>query len=373
MVLPAMNVDDPDVRRAEARRSRDNERVKKLHDGRLRNNGVRELDLNEIGDLMHHVSIRRYISRVEADEAAQRHEEAVRLRQEWLSQSLTRGERREADIARKEMSALNVDDCSVASAQKFDGEDLGRHERRRLQASQVREWTQSQIAAKNAKASDDKERDRHYDETMRGVSELQQQAEADYERERAKQALEVRRYNEAMANALKEQGVAQHELNDIIDRSEILATVQSDFLSENALQAKLANPNRVRVDHWKGLSKDEVKKIVLSNNDLLTAKQKQHCLEKESELLQHQAEDGIRRQLIEIDYDAEKQKAQTQLEIQQTLKRQALEAKERYGTDLLATQFLRMMPCRHREKKQKEQSQGKIEKSFFNSFGRSFR
>ncbi|ETV95216.1 hypothetical protein H310_11136 [Aphanomyces invadans] len=370
MVLPAMNVDDPDVRRAEARRSRDNERVKKLHDGRLRNNGADIIGIKnqivekearaarEAQEEQQHVheqeSIRRYISRVEADEAAQRHEEAVRLRQEWLSQSLTRGERREADIARKEMSALNVDDCSVASAQKFDGEDLGRHERRRLQASQVREWTQSQIAAKNAKASDDKERDRHYDETMRGVSDLQQQAEADYERERAKQALEVRRYNEAMANALKEQGVAQHELNDIIDRSEILATVQSDFLSENALQAKLANPNRVRVDHWKGLSKDEVKKIVLSNNDLLTAKQKRHCLEKESELLQHQAEDGIRRQLIEIDYDAEKQKAQTQLEIQQTLKRQALEAKER-------------------EKKQKEQSQGKIEKSFFNSFGRSFR
>ena len=36
-----LNNEDVDVRRAEARRARDQERVKKLHDGRLRNIGVR--------------------------------------------------------------------------------------------------------------------------------------------------------------------------------------------------------------------------------------------------------------------------------------------------------------------------------------------
>ncbi|RHY89300.1 hypothetical protein DYB35_004182, partial [Aphanomyces astaci] len=364
MVLPTSTlVEDPEVRRALARRSRDTERVKKLHDGRLRNNGADIIGIknqliekearaareahDELVYVQEQESIRRYLSRVEADEAAQRHDDAAKLRQEWLSQGLTRGERREADIARstKDFSALNVDACSVATAQKFDGEDLGRHERRRVQASQVRDWTQSQLDAKHAKAADDMERDRLYDETMKGVGELQLQAEVEYDREKTKLALEVRRFNQAMASATKDHGIALDELNDRVDRGEIAATVQSDFMSENALQAHTSNPHRVRVDHWKGLSKDEVKSIVLSNHELVQAKQQRHAAEAEDEMERSHVQDGIRRQMAENEYAADKHRAYTQLEIQATLKRQVQQAKDRYGHQLLCISIYRSGQC----------------------------
>ncbi|KAH9162695.1 hypothetical protein LEN26_000829, partial [Aphanomyces euteiches] len=182
MVLPNFTADDPEIRRAEARRARDNERVKKLHDGRLRNIGAdiagvknqleekKEREMQEAREEENYAKeqeeIRRYLIRVEADEAAQEREEASKLQREWMNQSLTRSERREADIARsiRDISALDVDKCSVSSAQNFDGEDRMRHDRLRLQAAQVRDWTLNQLSDKEARAQQEMQEERAYSE-----------------------------------------------------------------------------------------------------------------------------------------------------------------------------------------------------------------
>ncbi|KAF0719141.1 Aste57867_1255 [Aphanomyces stellatus] len=275
--------------------------------------------------------IRRYLTRLEADEAVQKREDASNLRQEWMNQSITRNERREADIARstKDFSALNIDTCSISTAQKFDGEDLTRHERQRLQATQIRDWTLLQMKEKHARENQESEREKAYSDTMRGVSNLQKEAEEDFERERASQAMEVRRFNEAMAANQRNHELKLKGKNERMNEDEIITTVKSDFLSESTQQSMTSNSGRVRVDHWKGMSKDEATQIILSNDELLQAKQQQKIADENSEMEESRIQNEIRRQMTEYQYETEMKRAHTHLEVQQTLKRQAEEAKER--------------------------------------------
>ncbi|OQR96572.1 hypothetical protein ACHHYP_15137 [Achlya hypogyna] len=372
MVLPGVNGEDVDVRRAEARRARDQERVKKLHDGRLRNIGADIVGVkNQIAEkqqlaqqqaveddkqFQEQEDLRRYLIRVEAEETLARRDEAAKLRRDWAAQSLSRHERKEADIARsiKDQPPLNVDACNISSAQKFDGEDRGRHERHRLQAAQCRDWTQLQLQERQQRAQAEADDARAYADTMAHVSRLQHEAETDYEREKTKQALEVRRFNEALAAQQRHDGLRAKARTHDMDQSEICATLTSALVSENPLQAKLDVGHRVRVDHWKGLSPEEAKAVVLSNERLLAANQAKRDADKEAEMEEARRQEQLRRQMAEYEHDAEKRRVYHTLEVQQTLKRQAEEAKER-------------------ERRQKDLSQGKIEKGFFNSFGTSFR
>ncbi|KDO22871.1 hypothetical protein SPRG_12008 [Saprolegnia parasitica CBS 223.65] len=367
-----LNSEDVDVRRAEARRARDQERVKKLHDGRLRNIGADIVGVkNQIAEkqqlaqqqadeeekqFQEQEDLRRYLIRVEAEETLVKRDEAAKLRRDWAMQSQTRSERREADIARstKDFAAINVDGCNLSSAQKFDGEDRGRHERHRLQAAQNRDWAQLQMQERQARLQADYDDARAYADTMAHVSKLQDEAETEYEREKTKQALEVRKFNEAMlANQRLNNSRARARTLDM-DQSEIQATVSSALVSENPLQAKTDVSGRVRVDHWKGLSPEQAKAVVFSNEAILAAKQAKREMERDAELEESRQQDLLRRQMAQYEYEAEKKRVQQTLEVQQTLKRQAEEAKER-------------------ERRQKDLSQGKIEKGFFNSFGTSFR
>ncbi|OQR88665.1 hypothetical protein THRCLA_10171 [Thraustotheca clavata] len=339
--------EDVELRRAEARRARDSERVKKLHDGRLRSIGAdivgvknqiaekqqraKDLAAEEEKQAQEQEEIQRYLIRVEADEALQRREEANRLRKEWTTQSLTRNERREADIAKstKEFAAIKVDDCCVSAAQKFDGEDRCRHERLRLQAAQNREWATLQMTEKQARAQAERDETRAYADTMANVSRLQFEAETEYDREKAKQALEVRKFNEAMLNQQRQASFRAKQRNQEMNNDEILSTVTSALVSETPLQAKLDVPHRVRVDHWKGLSNEEARAVINANDNLLQLKQAKRDADKEAMIEEARQQDILRRQMTEYEYEAEKKRVQQTLEVQETLRRQAEEAKER--------------------------------------------
>ncbi|CAK4642127.1 hypothetical protein AeMF1_010038 [Aphanomyces euteiches] len=347
MVLPNFTADDPEIRRAEARRARDNERVKKLHDGRLRNIGAdiagvknqleekKEREMQEAREEENYAKeqeeIRRYLIRVEADEAAQEREEASKLQREWMNQSLTRSERREADIARsiRDISALDVDKCSVSSAQNFDGEDRMRHDRLRLQAAQVRDWTLNQLSDKEARAQQEMQEERAYSERLQTISRFQQEAEAEFDQDRAAKALEIRRFNEALVAAQRSQRSKLKKRNETMDEDEIIATCTSDFLSENSLQARTSNPGRVRVDHWKGMSKEEQRKIVSYNDQLLLEKQQKKSEDRQRELEESRNHMNTLRQMTEYEHEAEKKRILSKMELQQTLKQQVQEAKER--------------------------------------------
>ncbi len=312
--------------------------------------------------------------RVEAEEAHQKREGAEKLRQEWLNQSLTQNERREGDIAQsiKRFASFNINDCSLASAQMFEGEDTDRHERRRMQAAQIREWTLSQMAEKKIRDDEERVRDKVYAESMENIGRFQQDAELEYEREKARQAIENRRYNESIVAYQRSQKLKLKQENQQMDDEEIRATNSSTLLNETVIQSKTANPNRVRCDHWKGMSKEEAKNIVCSNEEIIQTKKQQKVEKIQAEVDEAQVQNEIRRQMTEYEYEAEKKKVRQTLEVQQTLKRQADEAKERLVIYFKLNRVTHIFVL-FREKKQKELSQGKIEKSFFNYFGKSFR
>lgn len=176
--------DDPATKRILARRARDAERTKKLHNSRLRNVGAdiagikaqiqakqevkRAQQEDDRSYMNNQEAVRRYLTSVEQEAWQLQHTEAIALRADWSTQSSTRGDRIEADLAIPvtQIPATHAETCSLGAAQLFDGEDTMKKERLRLQALQLRKWTEAQKMEKSAKSAQAKQEDMAFAATL---------------------------------------------------------------------------------------------------------------------------------------------------------------------------------------------------------------
>lgn len=305
-------------------------------------------------------AIRRYLMQVESEDALARRREMLALRNDWVLQGALNDEARAREAAER-ARGVDPEVCAPGAAQKFVGEDVTRLERMRLQALQRAQWAREQGCEKEVRGrQEQQQRDEEAAYTLE-IARLQQELHEASESERARVAADLQHFNQLLLDSQRVARSREREREHQQNASEIAFTLASNLVSENPRQADRDGPGsgdpfgqRVRVDHWKGLSGSQTKQL-LTENDLLLAEKARRA---EQQRLQEE-EDARRaadlhRALTAQERDAQIRRTQHELELQQTRARQAAEAAAR-------------------EQRDAERARGAIDPGFFRNFGRSYR
>jgi len=152
---------------------------------------------------------------------------------------------------------------SVSGMQQFHGEDLSYAQRVKVQQEELRQWSAELTASKAANARAEKEADAIYAERALQIDQMKTDLEATARMARTQTNVAVAEYQLAQAAAKREREAAAQkaELQDNIE--EIQNNLAGDVLTENpSVGRSFLAPNRVRPDHYKGMSPYEQQAIL---------------------------------------------------------------------------------------------------------------
>ena len=152
---------------------------------------------------------------------------------------------------------------SVSGLQQFHGEDLSYATRIKVQQEELRQWQEEAIATKLAQSTAQKEADAAFAKRAIEIDQMKIDLEATSRMARTSANVAVAEYQLAQAAAKREREAAaqKSELQDNIE--EIQNNLAGDMLTENpAVGRSFLAPNRVRPDHYKGMSPAEQEAIV---------------------------------------------------------------------------------------------------------------
>ncbi|XP_058164910.1 RIB43A-like with coiled-coils protein 2 [Dasypus novemcinctus] len=189
--------------------------------------------------------------------------------------------RREFDLSdplalKKDLPARQSDNDirnTISGMQKFMGEDLNFHERKKFQEEQNREWSfQQQREQKNAQADHKFAEDLYtktrlqFDETARHLQNLESAT-------RKAVCVSVKEFNkkQALESAERKRREKSQEQEDNL--AEISSLLHGDLLSENPQQAASSfGPHRVVPDRWKGMSQEQLGQIRITQKQQIQEK-----------------------------------------------------------------------------------------------------
>nr|XP_035129269.2 RIB43A-like with coiled-coils protein 2 [Callithrix jacchus] len=153
---------------------------------------------------------------------------------------------------------------TISGMQKFMGEDLNFHERKKFQEEQNREWSlQQQREWKNAQA-ERKHAEAFYTETRLQFDETAKHLQKLESATRKAVCASVKEFNKSQAieSAERKKQEKAQELEDNL--AEITNLLRGDLLSENPQQAASSfGPHRVVPDRWKGMTQEQLEQIRL--------------------------------------------------------------------------------------------------------------
>uniref|UniRef100_A0A4W2H9N6 RIB43A domain with coiled-coils 2 n=1 Tax=Bos indicus x Bos taurus TaxID=30522 RepID=A0A4W2H9N6_BOBOX len=153
---------------------------------------------------------------------------------------------------------------TISGMQKFMGEDLNFHLRKKFQEEQNREWSLQQqkermIGRENQKCAEDlylKTR-LQFDETAKHLQNLETAT-------RKAVCATVKEFNKNQALESAEKKIQERKQEQEDNLAEISNMLRGDLLSENPQQAASSfGPHRVVPDRWKGMSQEQLEEIRL--------------------------------------------------------------------------------------------------------------
>ncbi|XP_018873490.1 RIB43A-like with coiled-coils protein 2 isoform X1 [Gorilla gorilla gorilla] len=180
--------------------------------------------------------------------------------------------RREFDLSdplalKKDLPARQSDNDvrnTVSGMQKFMGEDLNFHERKKFQEEQNREWSlQQQREWKNARA-EQKCAEALYTETRLQFDETAKHLQKLESTTRKAVCASVKDFNKSQAIKSVERKKQEKKQEQEDNLAEITSVLRGDLLSENPQQAASSfGPHRVVPDRWKGMTQEQLEQIRL--------------------------------------------------------------------------------------------------------------
>ncbi|KAF0883128.1 RIBC2 protein, partial [Crocuta crocuta] len=178
--------------------------------------------------------------------------------------------RREFDLSdplalRKDLPARQSDNDirnTVSGMQRFMGEDLNFHERKRFQEEQNREWaSQQQREQERARAAQRRAEDLYFktrlqfDETAKHLQNLESAT-------RKAVCAAVKEFNKNQATESVERKTREKKQEEEDNLAEISNLLRGDLLSENPQPAASSlGPHRVVPDRWKGMTREQLEHI----------------------------------------------------------------------------------------------------------------
>lgn len=165
----------------------------------------------------------------------------------------------------KDLPPVTDDDESrvgVSALQVFDGEDKGKADREARLAAEQRAIVEEQLALKAARAAEDKEEDRKFAEFHAQLAEMLAEAEAVSTQEDLIKRLRLQQENLSAARAKRQAERAAAAAGLQRDIELMQAAMADPMLCEDRTLAFSAEgPHRVRRDHYKGMSVEDVEAI----------------------------------------------------------------------------------------------------------------
>ncbi|XP_063560856.1 RIB43A-like with coiled-coils protein 2 isoform X2 [Gorilla gorilla gorilla] len=175
--------------------------------------------------------------------------------------------RHETFALKKDLPARQSDNDvrnTVSGMQKFMGEDLNFHERKKFQEEQNREWSlQQQREWKNARA-EQKCAEALYTETRLQFDETAKHLQKLESTTRKAVCASVKDFNKSQAIKSVERKKQEKKQEQEDNLAEITSVLRGDLLSENPQQAASSfGPHRVVPDRWKGMTQEQLEQIRL--------------------------------------------------------------------------------------------------------------
>lgn len=179
--------------------------------------------------------------------------------------------RREWDLNRPDAKLLDaparIGDsdarCGISSLQKFHGEDLSAADRKRAQQQQYHDWWLQQKADSQAAKQEEEEELRAHGNLVKLCDTVQQTVMSEEKSvNRASQSYTMDE-NKRLAAHRRSEADKQHTQDNSLRSHEISCAIDNPMLSEDPCQAtSFLAAGRVRVDHWKGMTKEEHQSII---------------------------------------------------------------------------------------------------------------
>ena len=147
---------------------------------------------------------------------------------------------------------------SVSGLQKFRGEDLAYAQRIRVQQEELREWSYELALKKAEQLAADMARDDAHAKRALEIDQMKLDLEATARMARTAANVAVAEYQLAQAAAKREREAAAQKAELQDNTEEIQCNLASDMLTENPVVGRsFIAPNRLRPDHYKGMSPAE--------------------------------------------------------------------------------------------------------------------
>lgn len=164
----------------------------------------------------------------------------------------------------------------ISSAQIFEGEDLGRRERKQKQREQQRAWLDQQIMERKHAEDSRLQAEKALQESMQSRDNRLQDMASSERKIRDQVVDSIRRYNCEMAKQKKEEQLRKKREKNEDDLAEIYNMLTSDMLTENpdVAQSK-TNPNKKIAFMYRGMSPEELEKFRKEQHQQVMDKNKQ--------------------------------------------------------------------------------------------------
>ena len=286
----------------------------------------------------------------EADAKAAKAEEMSKLRDDHLAQAA-----QPKNSCAKIGDPIDPENCSTGAGQYFAGEDKHKDERIRQQQAQMRQWTRQQIAEKQARDTEVAEDNSRYDQYLASVTDMRAKLEAQ-EAARVKDNKKlIRMLNEEIAEDKRLNRQQEAALNNELNSMELKHNEEDPFINEETDYGKSAvSDYRVRPDHFKGFSKEQVRHIYKDTEEIAEQQRARRDAEREEEIMWGRHQQAVTRVMEE---NALKEKEE--LDYLNKIRKEELELQRE-----------------HQKQKREEMKRdrfGRIDHGFFQGFGSSCR
>lgn len=308
---------DADEQRLRNMRARKAERIKRFQDVKTRAMGVdkdyvaqqmaekaakaaaeKEADMmlaqqnSMVVDLLSRQQQEEYLERKAASEA---------LRDSQLAQAAERAARIDPDDVKND-ALVDPDSVGPSALLAFAGEDATGPERRRVQQKQIQDWADQQLAGKHAAAAEEKQADMDYAAYLQQVDTVRGQVEAEEAAARKQANDEFRAENERLLKMKAERQHAERNADaaaSLAEEQYKLSQVEDLSSGESALGA-----HRIRKDHYKGMSRDQIAAIYAENDAIVAAKNAAKDAEKAEDLAWAAHQQSLRDHMAAVERDA---------------------------------------------------------------------
>lgn len=264
--------------------------------------------------------------------------------------------RRDAnDAAAKIRVAIDPERTGAAAAQKFEGEDAVLEQRESAQGRQMQSWHVAQIEEKDLRKAEDLDEVDRYAAYEDFVVEQRRQLEDEEQRTRRARHEDLARRNANDAIEVKARNAVSRTRTQNVERAEIMARMRDrDLCEDTATAHSMLGSHRYRPDHFKGFAREQVSKILASNDGLIDDKRRTKRDMRET-LADY---DDSQAALLKLAFDEE-----------ETYQYEVKLAADALQTELLAQRDVE----RERLRKMKEDRFGHIGPGYMDGFGTSSR